>query len=57
VNRIFLDMDGVVVDFDGYKKRLGLGDDEIKGMDGAYLQMEAMPGAIEGIGKLIGAGY
>ncbi len=57
MNRIFLDMDGVVVDFDGYKKRLGLGDDEIKGMDGAYLQMEAMPGAIEGIGKLIGAGY
>lgn len=57
VNRVFLDMDGVVVDFDGYKYKHNLTSDEVKVKQGAYLEMEAIPGAIEGAKSLIDMGF
>lgn len=65
--RVFLDMDGVVVDFDGglrsyngQRARDGLpawtGDD-LKCMPQAYLDMEPIDGAIDGVRSLIGMGF
>lgn len=57
MNRIFVDMDGVIVDFDAYRCSLGMTGDEIKRRPGAYLAMNPIPGAIEGVRSLIGMGY
>lgn len=57
MNRVFVDMDGVIVDFDDYKTSLGLTGDEVKRMPGAYLAMKPVPGAIEAIRSLIGMGF
>lgn len=57
MTRLFLDMDGVVVDFDAYKTALGLTGDEVKHRPGAYLNMMPMPGALEGVKSLIGMGF
>ena len=55
--RVFVDMDGVVVDFDAFKTARGLTGDEVKKLPGAYLDMPAIPGAIEAVRSLIGMGY
>ena len=55
--RVFIDMDGVIVDFDLFKTERGLTGDEVKSMVGAYLAMPAMPGAIEAVRSLIGMGF
>jgi 5'(3')-deoxyribonucleotidase len=55
--RVFVDMDGVIVDFDAFKAQQGLTGDEVKRMVGAYLNMPAIPGAIEAVRSLIGMGY
>jgi hypothetical protein len=39
MNRIFVDLDGPLVDFDAYKKASGLTGEEIKKKPGAYLDM------------------
>jgi 5'(3')-deoxyribonucleotidase len=57
MNRIFLDMDGVLVDFDSYKKSLGVTGDILKRVEGIYRKMSPMPGAIAGAHSLIGKGY
>ena len=57
MNRIFIDMDGVIVDFDAYRANLNLTGDEIKKMPGAYLVMKPIPGALEAVRSLIGMGY
>ena len=57
MNRVFVDMDGVLVDFDAHMKATGLSGDELKRIDGAYLAMPAIPGAIEAVRSLIGMGY
>lgn len=57
MNRIFIDMDGVIVDFDAFKKAHNMTGDEVKKMRGAYLAMPAMPGAIPSVRSLIGMGY
>jgi 5'(3')-deoxyribonucleotidase len=57
VNRVFVDMDGVIVDFHGYKQATGLSNDEIKIMPGAYLAMPAIPGAIAAVHSVISMGY
>lgn len=57
MNRIFVDMDGVIVDFDAYKDKTGLAGDEIKRMAGAYLEMPTIPGAIAAVRSLIGMGF
>lgn len=57
MNRVFIDMDGVIVDFDSYAKGLGLTGDEIKKRMGAYREMPAIPGALSAVRSLIGMGY
>jgi hypothetical protein len=57
MNRIFIDMDGVIVDFGGYAQNLGLTGDDTKRQLGAYLRMEPMPGAIKAIRSLIELGF
>lgn len=55
--RVFIDMDGVIVDFDRYRDERGLTGDQVKAMVGAYLDMPPIPGAIEAVRSLIGMGY
>ena len=55
--RAFVDLDGVIVDFDGFRTARGLTGDEVKAMPGAYLAMLPLSGAIEGVRSLIGMGY
>ena len=55
--RIFIDMDGVIVDFDAYKIESSMSGDEIKQLQGAYLQMKPLEGALEAVRSLIGMGY
>jgi Uncharacterized protein conserved in bacteria len=55
--RVLVDMDGVIVDFDAYRDRLGLTGEEVKARKSAYLDMEAIPGAIDAIQVLIGLGF
>lgn len=57
MNRVFVDMDGVIADFNAKKVRLGITGDEMKGLPGAYLDLDPIPGALEGVRTLIGAGY
>lgn len=57
MNRIFLDMDGVLVNFDEYKDVCGLSGDEVKKLQGAYLSMNPLQGAISGVHSLIGMGF
>lgn len=57
MNRIFVDMDGVIVDFDAYKTAHGLTGDEVKRKPGAYLEMPPIPGAKEAVRSLIGMGF
>lgn len=57
MNRVFVDMDGVIVDFDSFRDQRGLTGDEVKCMPGAYLAMDPFPGAIDAVRSLIGMGY
>jgi hypothetical protein len=57
MKRVYVDMDGVIVDFDAHKTRLGLDGDVVKAMYGAYLWMEPIPGALEAVRSIIGMGY
>lgn len=57
MNRIFIDMDGVIVDFDSYAKSLNEPGVDIKSRPGIYLKMNPMPDAIESVRRLIGWGY
>lgn len=55
--KVFVDLDGVVVDFDRYKRDRGMTGDQIKKIPGAYFEMPAIPGAIEAVRSVIGMGY
>ena len=57
MNRVFVDMDGVIVDFERYMREHGLTGDETKIKPGAYLAMHEIPGAVDGIRKLLTLGY
>ena len=57
MNRIFIDMDGVIADFDFFLKKNGLKGDEAKKIEGAYLDLPLIAGAAEAIKSLIGMGY
>lgn len=57
MNRVFIDMDGVIVDFDGYAKDNGLTGNEVKRRPGAYLDMSPLPGAIDAVRSLVGLGF
>lgn len=51
--RIYLDMDGVVADFDRAMLEYGQPAKVVKMIPGVYQHLKPMPGAIEGIGHLI----
>lgn len=57
MNRIFVDMDGVIVDFEADMKRFGLTGDELKEKDNAYLEMEPIDGALEAVDELVELGF
>lgn len=57
MNRIFIDMDGVLADFGRLKRELGMESDEMKRMPGAYARLQPIPGALEAVRSLIGMGY
>lgn len=57
MNRVFVDMDGVIVDFDAYKIAKGMTGDEVKKLPGAYLEMPPIPGAIDAVRSIIGMGF
>jgi 5'-nucleotidase len=57
MNRVFVDMDGVIVDFDGWMKRTGLTGDEVKKTPGAYLNMLPIEEGINGVRSLVGMGF
>lgn len=64
--RIFLDMDGVLADFDRMRAALAarqglpiqhVTGDMVKVTPGAFAQMQPIPGAIGGVNSLIGMGF
>jgi 5'-nucleotidase len=55
--RIFVDMDGVVANFDKAKKAKGLTSDEYKVLPGAYLDLEPMPDALDSLRQLMSENY
>lgn len=55
--RVFIDLDGVVVNFDAFRAARGLTGDEVKALPGAYLEMEPYSDAIAAVRSLIGMGY
>jgi 5'(3')-deoxyribonucleotidase len=57
MNRVFVDMDGVLVDFDRYITDTGLTPAEIKAKPGSYFEMHPMPEAPAAIHQLTELGY
>lgn len=57
MKRVFVDMDGVLVNFEQFMNDHGLTGDQAKRVTGAFLLMEPYPDAIAGIRSLLGAGY
>ena len=73
MDRLFFDMDGVLVDFNGYVQELNRLEarihmdgaifmppwtgETVKKMRGAYLDMQPIAGAIEGVRSAIGMGF
>lgn len=57
MKKVFLDMDDVIVDFDGFKYEYGLSPTQIKEMPGAYRSMKALPGAIQAVRDIIALGF
>jgi 5'-nucleotidase len=52
--RVFIDMDGVIVDFERFLIERDYTGEEAKKLPGAYQEMKPMPGAIEAVRSLIG---
>lgn len=57
MHRVFIDMDGPIVDFDGYMKKHNLTPDEAKYTPGAYLAMEPTKGALKAVRAIIAQGW
>lgn len=55
--RVFIDMDGVIVDFEAYMAKWGMTGDQVKKHEGAYLSMRPIEGAIAAVRSIIGAGF
>lgn len=57
MSRVFIDLDGVVVDFEAYMHAHTMTSEEVKKQNGAYLSMPAIPGALDAVRSIIGMGY
>jgi 5'(3')-deoxyribonucleotidase len=57
MKRIFVDMDGVLVDFEGFMREHSLSAADVKALPGAFHLMKPIPGALEGVRSLIGMGH
>lgn len=57
MNRVFIDMDGVIVDFELYMAQHNLTPAETKIKPFAYFDMLPLPGAIQSVKWLIDKGY
>jgi 5'-nucleotidase len=57
MNRVFVDMDGVIADFDGMKVKLGISGDELVELHGAFQMLEPIAGAKEALDELPQYGY
>lgn len=55
--RVFIDMDGVIVDFERYLREHGISGETAKQDEGAYLVMQPIEGALAAVRSIIGAGY
>lgn len=56
MHRIFVDMDGVIVDFDRYCQEHALEPKAVTKRQGAYLEMQPIAGALEAIRELLAMG-
>lgn len=57
MKKIFIDMDGVIVDFDRYMKDNGMSAEAVKRGQDSYLNMLPMEGAIDAVRALIALDY
>lgn len=57
MNRVFVDMDGVIADFRRLKEETKLEGDQLKKMPGTYLNLHPIPGALEAVRELIAEGF
>lgn len=57
MNKVFIDMDGVIVDFERCMRERNLTADQLKEASGAYLNMKAIKGAIAAVREVIDMGY
>lgn len=56
MKKLFIDMDGVIVDFERFMKKYDLTAKEVKVKPGAFFQMMPVAGAIEAIREIIELG-
>lgn len=54
--RVYLDMDGVIADFDRAAREHEMEPKHFKCVAGAYFDLEPMPGAVEAVAHLESAG-
>lgn len=57
IPKIFVDMDGVLVDFDDLMKRMRKPGEVVKKTPGAYLAMKPVDGALDCVRELIALGF
>lgn len=57
MNRVFIDLDGVIVDFVKFMRDSGMSADDVKKHPQAYLLMEPIVGALSAVRTLIARGH
>lgn len=57
MNRVFVDMDGVIANFADFRNRSGLHSDEVKKLPGTYLKLDPFPEGITAVKLLLSTGY